>query len=417
MKRVIKYDKNVHQAEFDRDLVTKLLHLSTGFGGGKSYAAAMKSMRLNLLNKHCDGGLLCPTYGEFKRDMLPLFEKIAEENRFDFSYHQTDHYFRFPWAPKRKLWVASGENQLRGPNWGYAVINEVTLIPIVRYREVLGRVRDKRATVPQIASVGTPEGIGSEYYGFFVENPPKDLPVRVIYGDTRDNLKNLDPSYIQMLEATYDKVMLDAYLRGLWVNMNGAQFYYAYNASKNEDRRIAERPELEIHVGLDFNVEFMTATIWQHHLGQLFGIGEIVIENNADTGRMMQALKLRGYTPERTYIYPDPAGKARKTTGDPDHKVIQAHGYTVRAKPIAPRMRERQLNVNNLLDKALIKINPDAMPSFRKDMLAVEQDKVTFEKVKDNPRLTHASDGFDYLCDILFPLSGKRQSSEILKFR
>lgn len=416
MKRKIKYAKNKHQAEFQSDPVTKLLHLSTGFGGGKSYAAVMKCFQLSMLNPHTDGGLLCPTYGDFTRDMFPLFEDICQANNIPLKYHQTNHYFRFPWS-KRRLWVASAERSLRGPNWGYAVINEVTLIDFTRYKEVLGRVRDKRAVRSQIASVGTPEGVGSEYYHFFIEQPPKNLSTRVIYGDTRDNAANLSPEYIPMLEASYDKVMLDAYLRGLWVNMNGNQFYYAFDPIRNEDRTVTYRPDLHVHAFLDFNVQYMTCTLWHHHLGQLFGFGEIVLENNASTERMLEALRARGFTPENTSIYPDPAGKARKTDGRPDHVVIRNAGYQIHVRNIAPRMRERQLNTNNLLDKALIKFNPDAMPTFRRDMQAVEQDPVSLDKVKDNPRLTHASDGFDYGCDILFPFSGKKQVSSIERLR
>ncbi len=417
MKRSIRYVKNKHQAEFHSDLTTKLLHLSTGFGGGKSHAAVMKMFQLSMANPNVAGGLLCPTYAEFKKDMLPLLDMICEESRIPYTYHQTDHYFKFPWH-KGRVYVASGEQKLRGPNWGWCVINEVTLIPLLRYREALGRVRDKRSRISQIASVGTPEGTGSEYYEFFIEKPPTDhrLSTRVIYGDTRDNADNLDPSYIPMLEASYDKTMLDAYLKGLWVNMNGNRFYYAHS-ERSEDRAIIHNENEQVHAFMDFNVQYMTATFWHFDGVELFGFDEIVIENNADTQRMCDIMRERGYTNDRTLVYPDPAGKARKTTGQPDHVVLRNNGYELRVKSVSPLMRQRQLNTNNLLDKNRIHYNPDRMPTLRKDLQSVEQDPITFEKVKKNPKLTHASDGFDYGCDILFPFSGKRQLSQVVNFR
>jgi hypothetical protein len=57
------------------------------------------------------------------------------------------------------------------------------------------------------------------------------------------------------------------------------------------------------------------------------------------------------------------------------------------------------------------------MLSLRKDLQAVEQDPVTLEKSKKNPKLTHASDGLDYGCDILFEFSGKKPKSEVVRFR
>jgi Terminase large subunit, T4likevirus-type, N-terminal len=414
MKLQIKYERNIHQELFHSDLATKILHLSAGFASGKSHALVMKACQLSVINKHTDGGILCPTYGDFKKDILPLFEKIFDANGIRFQYHRQDHYFKFPWN-KRKLWVASAENSLRGPNWGYAVINELTLMPIYRFREVLGRVRDKHAVISQIASVGTPEGIGSEYYDFFIENPPKEFSAKVIYGSTRDNAMNLDPAYIPMLEATYDKQMLDAYLKGLWVNMNGHQFYYAYS-----DRNHAPIQQIDyetVHCFMDFNVEFMTATFWHKIAGELLGFDEIVIENDADTNKMVHAMLIRGYNPDNTIVYPDPAGKGRRTSGTSDHIILKQAGFEVIARLAAPRMRERQLNTNNLLDKGIVKFNHNAMPYLKRDFQAVEQDVVTYEKIKSNPKLTHASDGFDYGCDILFPMSGKRTKSDIIKLR
>jgi len=89
----------------------------------------------------------------------------------------------------------------------------------------------------------------------------------------------------------------------------------------------------------------------------------------------------------------------------------------VRARSSQPRFRQRQLNVNNLLDKGIVLFNPDKMPTLKKDFEGVEQDPITLEKSKKNPKLTHASDGFDYMCDILFEFSGKKPTTKIMRVR
>jgi hypothetical protein len=90
----------------------------------------------------------------------------------------------------------------------------------------------------------------------------------------------------------------------------------------------------------------------------------------------------------------------------------------VRVKNAAPRFRTRQLNVNNLLDKGRIKINPKRCPGIKRDFQGVEQDIITLEKSKKSPLLTHFSDGLDYMCDILFPFSGEhRPNSGEVKIR
>jgi hypothetical protein len=170
---------------------------------------------------------------------------------------------------------------------------------------------------------------------------------------------------------------------------------------------------------MDFNVDFMTATCWHFDGASLTGFDEIVLPQNADTKKMCDALKARGYRPDVTSIYPDPASKARSTKGLPDVTILRNEGFTdIKVRLQAPTFRKRQLNMNNLLAKGVIKFNPDKMPTFKRDMAGVAQDPVTLEKDKSNPRLTHASDGVDYMTDILFPLSGEKpQRSEIVRFR
>ena len=393
---------------------TKFLHLSGGFGSGKSHGLVMKALYLSVTNKPFPGGLVCPSYSDYKRDILPLLEDTLLKNRIKYEHHKTENWFRFPWSPG-KLYIATAERPLRGPNWAYALINEVTLIPLERYREVVSRVRIKGAKYPQIASCGTPEGLGSEYYEFFIERPIEGS--KIIFGDTRNNVENLGSDYIKSLEASFDSIMLDAYLKGLFINMQGNRFYYNYDPIKNDDDSIKPVVGEINHISLDFNVEPMTATIWNYIDGEIRAFDEIVL-NDANTNRMVDAFLARGYTPNNSCIYPDPAGNARSTKGQPDNQILRSRGFiNIRVKSHAPPMRQRQLNVNNLLEKRLIKLNPKTVPTLKKDLMAVEQDKATLEKIKSNPKLTHSSDGLDYLCDILFPFSGTKPRSEVIKFR
>lgn len=414
MKRKIAFKPNKHQTEFMNDRTSSYLHLSTGFGGGKTYALVMKMFDLSVVNKGLPGGLMCPSYTDFQRDVKPMIESICDYNKIRYKWHGQEHWFQFEWSDA-KIYVVTGEKKIRGPNWGFAVINELTLIPIERFKEVIGRVRLKNAKCPQVASCGTPEGTSSEYYTFFIEEPPEGA--RVVYGDTRNNAHNLNEAYIKSLESSYDPVMLDAYLRGMWVNMTGSRFYYAYN-NTCEDEKIREIEHSTLHIGMDFNVSPMTCSAWMYDGLHLKGVGEIIIEDNGDTNKICLAMKARGYSPDRTVIYPDPAGQNRSTKGLPDIEILKQHGfYNIKVKSKAPPLRQRQLNVNNLLSKGVIKLNPKLMPKTKKDLEAVEQDQITFEKVKDNPKLTHLSDGLDYLCDILFPYSGARPNSYVRNIR
>jgi hypothetical protein len=422
-KRLIRisYTKNPHQKEFDQDLTSKYLHLSGGMGSGKSYALVQKMLKLSSLNQ-LPGGILCPSRPEYKRDCEPIFEDILDKAnvRHRCHYNKTDLTWRFPWS-KAPLYIFTAERRIRGPNLAFAGINEASLIPWERYKEMVGRVRLKESRYPQILSVGTPEGRSNYTYEIFIEKPMQRS--RIIYGSTLDNRSNLADDYIPSLEESFDEVMLKAYLKGLYINMNGNSFYYAFDPDKQYDREIKEDKDLPVIVLLDFNVDPMCGTLCQKRGELTVGFDQLELKErdrhgaSSLTDAYCLALKSRGYTPERTTIYPDPAGKARATQGDPNITILEKHGYSVRYKNVAPNFQQRQLATNNVLSKGLFKFHPDKCQGIRKDLEGVEQNPIDYSKIKDNPKLTHYSDGFDYYVDIEYPLSGIKPNSKLVKIR
>lgn len=428
MNVVIPYKKNPHQREFDADITTKFLLMTSGYGGGKTHGLLMKILKLSWLNRPYAGGLVVPTLAEYKKDVLPVLEDILHGARIGrhrlidrCHYHKSDMTWAFPWNKRGKLYVVTAEKRIKGPNWAYCGINEATLIPFMRYREAIGRVRIKQARYRQIAASGTPEGISSEYYEHFVLNPMKGS--RIIYGNTEDNLENLADDYVDQLKDSYDEIALAAYLKGLFVNMQGSQFYYALDPVKSYDKKLAEVEHEPVDVTMDFNVDPFVSTIWQKYWNEEmrwleYHAFDQVVLKGAQTRDMANALKARGYTPDRTTIYPDPAGKARSTKGHPDIMILQNEGFkNIRTRSSAPEFRRRQLGVCNLLDKGRIKLNPDKCTELKRDLEAVEQDPVDFSKLKKNPKLTHASDGMDYYIDLVEPLSGLKPESRNVRIR
>lgn len=403
------------QWDFMHDVDTKFLHLSAGYGFGKTRTLLLKALDLSRRNAPYAGGLVVPSYTDFTRDVKVAFEDIFHEYKIKAEYHGSEHKYKLPWT-KGALYVATAEKKIRGPNWAYACINELTLISFERYREVIGRVRIKGAAFPQIASSGTPEGLASDYYEAFVEKPL--VGSRCLYGDTRENSHNLNPAYIQSLYDTYPKQLIDAYLKGLWVNLAGNRFYFEYDPMKNDGIN-KPNPELPFIIGMDFNVEYLSASIWQIWGNRFVGFDEVVLEGGEGfkVENMITALANKGYGGYNSIICPDPAGKSRNTSGKTEVEILENAGFQVRTRAAAPRFRERQINMNNLFEKGRIIIHPEMQRKTKKDFMAVEMDPASLEKVKKNPKLTHLSDGVDYMVDLYFPFNDHRSKTSTSSIR
>lgn len=106
-------------------------------------------------------------------------------------------------------------------------------------------------------------------------------------------------------------------------------------------------------VGMDFNVDPMTACIATKAGDQLHVWDEIVI-SNGNTIEMAQEIRRRW--PDRDIaVYPDPSGKARKTSapvGQTDFTILRDHKLKVIAPKAAPPVVDRINEVNAMLCNA-----------------------------------------------------------------
>jgi len=122
----------------------------------------------------------------------------------------------------------------------------------------------------------------------------------------------------------------------------------------NFDRKIHIREDLQdthgtLLIGLDFNVSPCSAVVGVKAGDQLHVLNEISL-NNSNTQRMADEIK-RQYPNRVIHVFPDPSGKARKTSagiGETDFTILQAAGFRVVAPPSAPRVADRINEVNAL---------------------------------------------------------------------
>jgi hypothetical protein len=110
--------------------------------------------------------------------------------------------------------------------------------------------------------------------------------------------------------------------------------------------------EKELHIGIDFNVNPMTAVIAQEVEDQLHILDEVYF-NNSDTAEVAAAINNR-YSGYRKNIYPDASGNARKTSaaGQTDFSLLLKAGFRVYAPSKNPPVKDRVNEVNALFHNA-----------------------------------------------------------------
>lgn len=396
----IKFEKLPTQAKVFDDDATEIIMQSQGLGGGKTYNLCMKLLKLSAQNKNMAGGILAPSYRDFRRDILPTFEDILDSHKIKFRYHKSEQWFKFPWS-KGKLYVFTAEKSIAGPNLAYCGINEFSLISFERVNEMLRRVRVKNAPNPQRILVGTPEDIHG-WLEEFIESQEKrgKDKFKIHYGKTSENI-HIDESYTQLLESMLDEASLEVFRDGKIGRLGSDYFYYSFSKEKNVSKIATYNKDLIIHCGLDFNVGKMAASFSHKIKDEQHFFDELFLRGNSNTYTMAKAIK-ELYPLDRIVITCDAAGNARtsktKEQVMTDVKILRDEGFQVRFKSQNPRLRKRQTMMNGMLHHGKILVHPKCKTLIN-DLKNTRQ-KIDFTKDEGKDGLlSHMSDGADYVCD------------------
>ena len=176
---------------------------------------------------------------------------------------------------------------------------------------------------------------------------------------------------------------------------SAGRVYYAF-ARESNVANLVSIPDAELLIGMDFNINPMTAVIAQRAGDQCQVLDEIVLPNS-NTQEMMKQINDR-YAGRRGVVHPDPSGVARKTSapvGQNDFVLIRQAGWTVQPPKIGSIV-DRITNVNTMLCNAngmrRLLIHP------RCKHLIHALDVLSY---KEGTKIPDKSDGHDHITDAL----------------
>ena len=198
--------------------------------------------------------------------------------------------------------------------------------------------------------------------------------------------------------------------RGSFESMGGV-VYYAFDEKQNTSTECIYVEDLPIYIGLDFNVNPMTAVLG-HIAEDRVGLFREYYLSNSNTLELIERI-CADYPKCGSFIVtPCQSSSARQTSqelGITDLRIIRScfaeHGRQVQIKKRTknPRITDRVNCTNSLLENKRLLFHP-GMRELRKDFGGLAWKEGSRELDLSDKARGHISAALDYLCEFWFPL-------------
>jgi len=297
---------------------------------------------------------------------------------------------------------ADNENSLRGVGLDFLVMDEFADIKEHAYTEVLRPTLSDKGRMGAALFCGTPRGYGNWSYNLFSRE--KDDDQWASFQFTTLEGGQVSKQEIEQAKSDLDERTFKQEYEASFVNYAG-QIYYNFDRKENVMDKYTPQTA-EVHIGMDFNIDPMSAVISELKGNGIYIYDEIVIYSS-NTDEMVEEIKNR-FKDKHIYIYPDPASKQRKTSagGVTDLAILKNAGFNLRVRNNHPLIRDRINSVNTKLKNANGTRTLFIANKCKTMLKSIERQiykEGTTVPDKDN-NYDHMNDALGYLVEYLYPV-------------
>ena len=381
-------------------LDTKFRAYVGGFGSGKTFVGCLDLLVFASKHPKTTQGYFGTSYPSIRDIFYPTFSEAAELMGFTVKIHESNkevHIYRNGFYYGTVICRSmDNPNSIVGFKIARALVDEIDVLEAKKaeqaWNKIIARMRLViDGVVNGIGVTTTPEGFRF-VYSRFKENPKDDYSM--VQASTYENQDYLPPDYIQSLYDTYPKSLIDAYIRGLFVNMTSGSVYTSYDRIKHNSLESVQ-PKEPLFVGMDFNVNNMAATISVLRGKKWHCVEEI--SGGQDTPSVIKTIQDNWQSKgHKITVFPDASGKNTSSKGASlsDINVLRMAKVVVRAHDSNPRVKDRINAVNKAFEDGLLFINSLRCPETAK---CVEQQAYDDNGQPDKKSgLDHQTDAFGY---------------------
>ena len=295
---------------------------------------------------------------------------------------------------------SDNEQSLRGVGLNFLCIDEFADVNQEAWYEVLRPTLSD--TKGHALFCGSPRGFGNWSYELFKQGETNKDWASFKYTTIEGG--NVDQDEVEQAKQDLDIRTFQQEYEAPFVNYSG-MIYYNFNRQSN----IIEKYEKEtavLHIGLDFNVDPMSAVVCIIINETIIVVDEIQIYSS-NTQEMCEEIRNR-YKNKQIVVYPDPSARQRKTSagGFTDLSILKNANFDVKCKNTAPLIRDRINAVNAKLKNVNGKNSLFIVKSCKNVIKSIERQiykEGTHIPDKDSG-YDHMNDALGYLIEFNFPL-------------
>jgi hypothetical protein len=369
---------------------------------GKTHLA-IRELCKHAVNPNQEVIYVAPSYKMAKNIVWRKLKNKLTDLRWIQKHNETELKLELINGSTISLKGADNYDSLRGTGNNFIVLDEFADIDPEAWYETL------RPTLSDTGGgalfIGTPKGIGNWSYDLYqnsIDDPDSwssyqfttveggNVPVEEIEQAMRDlDLRTFRQEYLATFETFAGRI------------------YYSFDRAENVKTIALEPKDLDvIYIGMDFNIDPMSAAIAIRKGDTLYVIDEIRMFSS-NTTEIVEEIKSR-YPKSKVWVYPDPASRQRKTSagGTTDLTILQNAQFVVKCPNSHTPVRDRINAVNSRLCSSNGIRHLIFDPKVKYTIEAVERQ--TYKEGSSQPDkdsgYDHMTDALGYLVDYLFPV-------------
>jgi hypothetical protein len=364
---------------------------------GKTFLSTAEILSRALTAKDQNVWYVAPTYKAAKEiawemliEQIPS-EYIAKTNESSLTIYLLN-------GSTISLKGAEKPDNLRGRSLDFVVLDEFAdMKPQAWYEVIRPSLSDKMGSA---VFIGTPKG-RNHFYDLWAKGVDDDDGWSSHQYTTVEG-GNVPPSEIESAKADLDERTFQQEYLAAFVNYSGI-IYYGFKREQSVIRHDGDRSV--IHVGMDFNLDPMSAVLMTRRGDTLHVFDEIVMFGS-NTDEMVAEIRTR-YGNGTIVIYPDPASRQRKTSagGRTDLSILQNAGFDVKVRSSHAAVRDRINSVNSRLLSKDGQRRLFVDPKCKKVIESLERH--TYKEGTSQPEkdgFDHMNDALGYAVEYLFPI-------------